>query len=368
MACIHQKTKGGTWYITYRQADGQKHRSLSTRSRRQALRLKTEIEHMLDSNGSTDLIVMERAKADPKNPDVDEFWPRFLKWAEDHRAPSTIEEYQNWFVQFRKFAGIRRLGDATRADFEAFKTKLTRQGRKKPRGVGLDRASINNALKTLNAIWNHAIKLGLYSGDNPVASVERYRLPQQMDRDYLDEDDVSALLEAARAHMTDKYVKRVEARNVYLAIALMALAGLRKREACFARWDWMDWDQRVIRVTNDDTFTTKNKKPRVISMNGQLKEILLPYEKDDGYVLETVRKSDEKTFYRADFKKAFKKVCDLAGIRSTPHELRHSFASRHAVAGTSLHVIAGWLGHSTTWVTQCYAHFQKSFNAAADNI
>jgi integrase len=103
-------------------------------------------------------------------------------------------------------------------------------------------------------------------------------------------------------------------------------------------------------------------------MNAQLMEILKPYWKDTGYILEEVRASAGKTPYRADFKKAFQKVCDLAGIQTTPHQLRHSFASRHAVAGTSLHVIAGWLGHSTTWVTQRYAHFQKTFNAAADNI
>ncbi|MCL4219308.1 MAG: tyrosine-type recombinase/integrase, partial [Candidatus Hydrogenedentes bacterium] len=78
--------------------------------------------------------------------------------------------------------------------------------------------------------------------------------------------------------------------------------------------------------------------------------------------------SEGKAKYRADLKNSFNRLCELANVDNTPHQLRHSFASRHAVAGTSLHVIAGWLGHSTTWVTQRYAHFQTCFNEAADNI
>ena len=40
-----------------------------------------------------------------------------------------------------------------------------------------------------------------------------------------------------------------------------------------------------------------------------------------------------KSEYCVDFKKGFQTVCDAAGIQTTPHALRHSFASRQAVAG-----------------------------------
>jgi hypothetical protein len=61
-----------------------------------------------------------------------------------HRAPSTVEEYQNWFSQLSEFSGIKNRGDATRNDIERFKTGLPRQGKTRPRGVGLDKVSINN--------------------------------------------------------------------------------------------------------------------------------------------------------------------------------------------------------------------------------
>ena len=367
MASLWQK-KTGVWCVTYREDGKQRVRSLRTKDKREALKLKRAIETMLDERGAVELHVSDRPQPEKRNPTLDEFWRDFHAWATGHRSQSTVEEYTNWFTQLREFTRADRLGEITRTDIEAFKAALGKQGKRKPKGVGLDKVSINNALKTLSAVWSHALKLGLFTGENPVASVERYNVPRVLDRDYLDKMQVDALLRAAEAYGDEKYVRRAEATNVYLAVALMAFAGLRRREVCFSRWDWISWEGRVMTVTSDGDFVTKNRRPRIISLNSQLVDILRPYAKAEGYILETVRAGEDRAEYRADFKKGFQKVCDIAGIRTTPHELRHSFASRHAVAGTSLHVIAGWLGHSTTWITQRYAHFQKTYNAAADNI
>jgi integrase len=208
----------------------------------------------------------------------------------------------------------------------------------------------------------------MFTGENPFEGVEKFKLPQMPNKEYLTEDQITSLLDAAQKHAKERNVKVMEGQNLYLAIALMALAGLRKREACFAKWDWIDWEKRTIQVTNDATFVTKNKKPRTISMNKKLVEILAPHKKDAGYILENVRTNKGKSRYRVDFDRGFRRACEIAEIKATPHALRHSFASRHAVAGTSLHVIAGWLGHSTTWITERYTHFQTNFNDAADNI
>ncbi len=367
MASLWQK-KSGLWCIVYRENGKRQVRSLKTRDKREALKLARAVESTLYERGRVALHVSDRPKPQSRDPLLDEFWADFVRRVAPNRSPRTMEEYTNWFTQLRDHVKAEELGGITREDIEIFREALAEQGKRKRKGTGLQAVSINNALKTLNAIWNHAIKLGLFTGENPVADVERYKLPLSLDKEYLDKDQVDALLDAAIQHGEEKYVRGTEARNVYLAIALMALAGLRKREVCFARWDWVDWKGRIIRVTNDEHFTTKNKRPRVISMNVQLMEILQRYRMDDGYVLVSSRSSDDKTHYRVDFKKGFQKVCEISGVHTTPHQLRHSFATRHAVAGTSLHVIAGWLGHSTTWVTQRYAHFQKTFNEAADNI
>jgi len=368
MASIHRKSRAGTWYVTYWQDGKQKHRSLGTKSERKARQLAREIELTLQEKGVAEVVITDRIRTDIKNPKVDEFWEKFLQWAMANRSRSSVEEYTVWFTQFRDYAGIKRLGDASRADVESFKAKLLCQGEKKPKGVGLGRASINNAIKTLRSIWNHARNLDLHSGENPFREVEPFRLPQRTRKRYLDGQQITVLLSAAEQYGQEKYVKEIEAHNVQIAIALMALAGLRKGEACFARWEWVRWDKKVLEVTNHKDFTTKNKRSRVISMHKDLIEILESYRKNEGYILESTRMNKGKDRYRADFKKGFHQVCKLAGIKATPHDLRHSFASRQAIRGRSLHVIAGWLGHSTTWVTERYAHFQQEYDANVNDM
>ena len=368
MASIHKKTNNGTWYISYRQEGILKHRSLNTKNSAEARRLKKEIELKIVADPQVEVFLSERPKSEMKNPALDEFWSEFLNWARKHRSQNTIDEYANWFRQFREVAHIERLGDATVDHVKAFKSQIHAQGKAKPEGIGLNVISVNNALKTLRSIWNHARQLNLYTGDNPFTGIEPFRIPQRVNREYLDRKDIDALLKAAEQHAGEDNVRLLEARNVRVAIALMALAGLRKREVCFARWEWVRWDRKLLVVSSHEEFTTKNKRNRTVSMNGELVALLEPFRKEEGYILEATRASNGKNRYRVEFKKSFARVCELAGVEATPHALRHSFASRHAVAGTSIHVIAGWLGHSTTSVTERYAHFQTEYNESANNI
>ena len=53
----------------------------------------------------------------------------------------------------------------------------------------------------------------------------------------------------------------------------------------------------------------------------------------------------------------FKKACELAGIYGFRfHDLRHTFGTRLAEAGESLHRIAELMGHSNIQMTMQYAH------------
>jgi integrase len=368
MASLWQKKRSGTWYISYRLGRRQTTRSLKTNNKSEAIRRKLALELTLAERNALALQQSETAKEEKARLTFEKFWEELHEWALLHRAPATIGEYDTWLRQFKGFVKVQTPDEVTRKHVEDFKAALSKQGVNKPKGVGLNPVSINNGLKCLQSVWSIGIKQGLLTNGNPFKGVERLRIPISLDKAYLDKEQIDALLQTALAFRDDKYIKTLEAQNVYLAIALMSLAGLRKREACFARWDWIDWHGRVIKVDNDSVFTTKNRQPRIISMSSQLIEILQAYRKSDGYILEPVRAANENSQYRVDFDRSFRTVCKKSGISSTPHSLRHSFASRHAVSGTPLHVIAGWLGHSTTSVTQLYAHFQRSFNAAADNI
>ncbi len=168
MASLWRK-QNGIWYISYRENGKQQARSLRTNDRREALQLKRAIELNLGASRPVFLKVTDKPPETSRNPKLDEFWNEFQRWALDNRSPSTVEEYENWFTQITEFTGARRLGDITSHDIQAFRSAISKQGKSKPRGIGVAKTSINSALKTLHSIWYHAIKLDLFTGENPVS-------------------------------------------------------------------------------------------------------------------------------------------------------------------------------------------------------
>ncbi|MGI8411405.1 MAG: tyrosine-type recombinase/integrase [Solirubrobacteraceae bacterium] len=46
--------------------------------------------------------------------------------------------------------------------------------------------------------------------------------------------------------------------------------------------------------------------------------------------------------------------------RITFHELRHTFGTRMAAAGTPMRTVQHWMGHADSKTTQIYAHYQPS--------
>jgi site-specific recombinase XerD len=51
----------------------------------------------------------------------------------------------------------------------------------------------------------------------------------------------------------------------------------------------------------------------------------------------------------------------------TPHVMRHTFASLAAQAGISLYKIGQWMGHSSSEVTEIYAHL-AAYDADIDRM
>jgi integrase len=59
--------------------------------------------------------------------------------------------------------------------------------------------------------------------------------------------------------------------------------------------------------------------------------------------------------------KRFRKACVDAGVRPVRfHDLRHTFATRLAAAGTPIRTIQEFLGHADSKTTQIYAHYAPS--------
>jgi integrase len=72
-----------------------------------------------------------------------------------------------------------------------------------------------------------------------------------------------------------------------------------------------------------------------------------------------------KPLDRSKLVRRFRQALDRAGVhRVTFHELRHTFGTRMAAAGTPLRTLQYWMGHSDSKTTQVYAHYQPSAHEA----
>lgn len=342
-------------------------RSLRTSSEREARRLLREIELVLEDDSKVHVVVQDKPRG--ADPTVEEFWAWHSSWLKTNRRARTIECQTGWWNQFIALSDVKRLGDVTKAHVERFIQHKLRQGVKK--------STVNNGLTRLQTIFNTAIRYGRYDGENPFRSVERFKVPKDPNDRYLEVDDVERLLDAAAMYCDrdPAYRKDVDGRNIHLALGLMAYAGLRKAEACFAEWRWVDFDKRTITVQSGEEFEVKDNDYRVVPLSDKLMSILKTYRKEEGYVLESYRPSDRRYRYRCDFRRPFRKCCEDADLLDdegkpivTPHMLRHSFAVALAKNGVPLAKIAAWLGHSFTSVTEVYARFQTAYDEDINKV
>jgi len=327
MASIYQR--GKWWWIAYFLPNGKRAaKNLRVTKKTDAERIKKRIEVELADRPE---------RFDTRNPLVDVFWDQYSAWAEQHLRKPTREIIERHWRQLIGFTGAKRLGDVRQKDVEAFKASR--------KGAGAADRSVNNALKDIKAVYNRAIKLGLFSGPNPAQGVERFKLPQRMP-EFHTEEEVNRLLEAAQS----------QGRHTEWTVLLGVWAGLRRKEIVSARWEWFDWDPEkpTIQVKGFDGFDVKDYEDRSIPMNRRIYEALRPHREKAGFVFESGRSSEGKHRYRFEPKRGLLVALREAELTTKGpfQRLRHTFGSLLAQKGVSIFKIALWMGHSDVKVTQ----------------
>jgi site-specific recombinase XerD len=125
----------------------------------------------------------------------------------------------------------------------------------------------------------------------------------------------------------------------------------------------------VIIVRNSNTFTTKNRRVRVIPMNDHLYKMLM--ERKEHVSCELVFHLGTRQLTKDYVSKKFKKLVRKAGLNDKLHfhSLRHTFASWLVQKGVSLYEVQTLLGHTSISVTQCYSHLQpERLHATVNHI
>ncbi len=194
---------------------------------------------------------------------------------------------------------------------------------------------INLEISTLHHFFNFCIEKELIE-KNPAAGVKKLNELSRLKT--LSDSDIEKLIAGA----TNKLTRDL--------ITFLIYTGCRKGEALNLKWDDVDLQNDVIAIKG-----TKTKYDRYIPISKPLKELLSHINKiqDCLYVF---NKNGAKL---GDFKKSFHTACKNAGFKDMHiHDLRHVFASKMVMDGTSLYITGSLLGHRTTQMTKRYAHLK----------
>src|SRR5262245_43254868 len=207
----------------------------------------------------------------------------------------------------------------------------------------------NRELAVLKALINRHRDWGHFDGDNPVRKVKPTKERKGRLR-YLEPDEEAALLTVSKEPL----------RTIILA---GIHAGLRiKSEALTLQHQDVDLRRGLLTV---QAAYAKSGETRTVPINRVLRRALeqrlsvAPTERP--YVF--TRASGAP--YRS-VKSIFKAACVRAGLKDvTPHTLRHTFASRLAMAGVDLRTIQELGGWATLKMVERYAHLSPKHKADA---
>ncbi|EKM99421.1 MULTISPECIES: site-specific integrase [unclassified Acidocella] len=326
-----------TFYFRYKDARGRQHEIRLGRlgdvtvdqARRRAEQLKAEVSLGGDP-------VAEKAKL-KSVPTVEEFArDRYLPHVQEpQRSAHNVEAYLR--LRILPAIGKKALDEVTQADVAEMRRRFQAEG--------LANGTVNRHLATLRAMFNQALKWELYEGKTPASSPGMLR-EQHRDK-YLSPAETQALFRALAGDKDETAAS---------VLALLAVTGARRGEALQAKWENVDLERCILTVPRSKSGRTRHiplSPVAVAILQRQLaKRSIHP---ENPYVFPSARLPGKPV---EGVRGAWVRAKKAAGLPDDLriHDLRHSFASALANAGTPLNEIGTVLGHSQLSTTTRYAH------------
>jgi integrase len=277
----------------------------------------------------------------------------WLRYVEQERAckPSTVKDYRNMSRVLGETFGDEPIEDITTEAIERWKADFTRE--RKP-----SNRTLQKYLVTLHGIFKRAARVyGLPR--NPVAQVERPRLPRRAGIDVFSRDEVMALVRAA-ANEQDG--------TLYLTAAF---TGLRLGELLGLRWEDVDFEADTIRVRRNWTAggegTPKSGRGRAVPMIGDVAQALARLGQRERFTGDQDLVFCDPLGRHLGYKslsQRYKDALSRAELRQLRfHDLRHTFGT-HAIRHADPREVMEWMGHADLATTQKYLAYKPRKDAA----
>jgi len=277
----------------------------------------------------------------------------WLRYVEHERAckPRTVEDYSMMVRILNRSFGEVRLEEFTPEGIEQWKGSFAK-------ARGLSNRTLQKYLVVLHAIFKRAMKVhGLPR--NPLATVERPRLPRRAGIDVFSRDEVLALVGAAADDQDGV---------LYLSAAF---TGLRMGELLGLRWEDVDFDADAIRVRRNWSGgregTPKSGRGRAVPMMGDVAEALDRLRRRERFTgaqdIVFCDRLGRHLGYKS-LSERYKQALRDAGLRQLRfHDLRHTFGT-HAIRAADPREVMEWMGHADIQTTQKYLAYKPRRDAA----
>ncbi len=331
--------RGEMWWMNFWVNEYHVQRSTKCTSKRDA----AEVERAYRTNLAKGEVGLEKKNPSPR---FSIAMKEYLEWSEqEHRAhPNTHKRYQTSSKALLRCFGdapLDRIAPDEIEKFKAwrgkqFKSSRSKNGRKQTKKL-IKPATINRELACLKSLFNHFIKGEVLAKANPVSRVKFLAENNEQTR-VLTSDEEKLYLLAASQPLQD-------------IATLMLQTGMRPEEVCRIRRVNVNLGQGYIANPYGKTKAARRKIPLTDAASAVLSKRLAAIEGDclfpgrvEGESIVKVNATHTATIKRSG----------VAPFRL--YDLRHTWATRAAMAGVDLVTLAAMLGHSRIQMVLRYAH------------
>jgi len=288
---------------------------------------------------------------------------RFLSHLSSRNAAAgTLVEYRRNATEFLGFLAARDVDwkSSNRATVRAYLSTLADRD--------LAASSVGGKLAAIRSFYRHAVRQGWIDAD-PLAGVRTPRRPGRLPR-VLSVDDAARLVEAparrppaTRRGVNEPRAQALARRDAAL-LELLYATGMRISEAASLTVDRVDLDRRRLRVIG------KGSKERELLFGEPAQAAVQAYLAAGRQVLAAGSAPSPALFLNArggslgarGARLIVDRWVEATGVspRTSPHTLRHSFATHLLEGGADLRTVQELLGHANLATTQIYTHLSDA--------
>lgn len=278
---------------------------------------------------------------------LEEAFVNYLRY-ERNMSPETIRAYEKDLHQFLRFFA---LGDGKPVNPTEITSLQVREFLAKLKEKNYQKTTVVRKLATIRSFYKFLMRKG-HVTENPMADIETPKVEKKLPH-FLATEEVEKLLNAPQEDTFQGVRDRAILEALYST-------GLRVSELTALNVSDLDFTAEVIKCRG------KGRRERVVPIGSFALQAIKRYVEQRSQVSRSNTKDPDALFLNRfgdrlstrSIRKILDKYIKITGLneKTSPHTLRHSFATHLLNRGANLRMVQELLGHKHLSTTQIYTH------------